>query len=473
MQKLKTKRAILTLLIVVILFLALVIYETFFKQNSGKGKMQTTSPTALNHYEQADGILPIQTWQNETGVQVYFIHAKELPIVDMQVIFDAGSARNPEGRPLAYFVNDLLNQGTKHKDADEIAQTFEMIGAQYQSGAYRDMATIQLRSLTEEKYLNKAVKLFAEVIATPAYDEKVIKREKKNSISTLKYQAQTPQWIAERAFYESLYQENPYGQWDLGDEKRIQSIKAKDLHAFHQQYYTRQNAKVMIVGDLSLEQANAISVQVVAKLPKGQKPEPLSSVSYHPKTQLREIPFSASQTHIMYGMPVLKHKDPDYFPLMVGNHILGGNSQNNRVFDTIRGKLGLAYSAYSYFAPLKEAGPFMMVCQTRVEARKQVRDLLAQLLDDYIEQGPTPEELEDAKLNLIGGYAMNFDSNRNMLRQLGLMAFYDLPLNYFNTYQPNIEQVTLEDIKDAFKRRIQPKQMITVMVGDRAEGALS
>ena len=466
MLRLFTKKSFIVGTVLTAIVAIVIGFKYFSDQTKEGSKMKLLSPQAFTSYQFLEGVINIHYWQNKWGTNVYFVRASELPIVDVRVIFDAGSARNQNAVPLAYFSNFLLNHGTATHNADEIAAEFEMLGAQYSAGAYRDMAFVNIRSLSEAKYLDKAIALYADVMSKPQYDEVSLSREKQNAISMLKLQAQTPQSIGEKAFFEALYPENTYANWELGDEKSIQKIQPKDLSHFHQTLYVKNNATVVIVGDVSLEKANAISEQVLEGLPAGQKAPALASVKMPAKQIEKKIKFSSTQTHIMYGMPVLKRQDPDYYSLVVGNHILGGNSQNNRVFDTVRGKHGLAYSAYSYFQPMAEAGPFMMVCQTRAEEAARAKGLLESLLKDYIEKGPTEEELIEAKQNLLGGYPLLFDSNSNIASQLSILGFYALPLDYFNQYQNNVDKVTTASIQDAFARRIDLKKMVTVMVGE-------
>lgn len=459
------KKAIITLLVIVAVFLLLVMYETFFDSASEGEKMGQVSPKSFESYQSVDGVLAIHHWTNKLGTKVYFVPVQQLPMVDIRVAFDAGSARDTEGKPLAYFANHLLNQGTKEKDADEIADTFEVLGAQFSAHSARDMAIVHLRSLSDEKVLTKAVSLFAEVMSTPAYKESVLKRERQDALSDLKFEAQTPGDIAERTFYETIYGDFPYANWALGDEKAVKNIKAKEIKTFHQTYYTRSNALVVIVGDVSLEQANALSIKVVQDLPQGQAPSVLADVTPTKKAKDKNVKFSSTQTHIMYGMPVLKRQDADLIPLLVGNHILGGNSQNNRVFDTIRGKHGLAYSAYSYFSPMRAQGPFVMACQTRADQSDKAQTLLKDLLEDFIDKGPTDDELKAAKANIIGGHALKFDSNKNIAQQVATIGFYDLPLTYFDDYTSQVDALTTDAIVDAFKRRVDPDKMTLVKVG--------
>lgn len=460
------RKTLLTLGIILGVFILLVVYEHFFADSIEEKKMAKISPETFNSYQAVQGILNIHTWENKNGVKVYFIAAPELPMVDIRLIFDAGSARDQINMPLAYLANTLLNQGTPKQSADDIANQFEMMGAQYNHAVFRDMAMVGLRSLTDGKNLEKSLALLADLVANPLYDKMSLKREKQQVISLLKYQGQTPEIIAERAFYEALYEKKPYGFWELGDEHSIDKVKAKDLINFHKTYYVRQNSVVIIVGNVSLVKANEISEELTEQLPVGMRASALDAVELPKKLRSKHINFQSSQTHIMYGMPVLTRQDKDYFPLIVGNHILGGNPQSNRLFDTIRGQHGLAYSVYSHFSPMQVAGPFMMVCQTKTEESKRVQETLQTMLSDFIEKGPTEAELEQAKLNILGGYPLKFDSNRNILIQLSVLAFYSLPLDYFDQYLHKVNSLTIDDIQDAFKRRVSPEKMAIITVGE-------
>ena len=165
------------------------------------------------------------------------------------------------------------------------------------------------------------------------------------------------------------------------------------------------------------------------------------------------------------GAPALARGDPDYFALTAGNYILGGGGFVSRLTHEVREKRGLAYSVYSYFNPLAQEGPFEIGLQTQkeqtVEALKIVRDTLAA----YLRDGPTAEELKAAKDNLIGGFALRIDNNRKILDNIAAIGFYNLPLDYLDTWTANIAKVTTSEIKRAFNRKIAVDKLATVVVG--------
>ncbi|MGD9590893.1 MAG: M16 family metallopeptidase [Candidatus Berkiella sp.] len=423
----------------------------------------------LKDYKTVKGVLNIQSWETDKGVRVYFSPVKTLPMVDIEVLFDAGAARNEGKGGVAYLTNNLLSDGTATLSADQVAEHFDKVGAQFNAESQRDMALVHLRSLSDLAQLVPAVKTLAAILSAPSFPESGFKREQQNALSALKQQQQKPQNVATRAFFNLLYPKQPYSNWVLGDETSIKALTRKDVKEFYDKYYTAKNAVVAIVGDLTTQEADAIAQTLTNELPQGEKAPALEKVSDLKEKAIKKIDFPSSQTTILMGQPGIKRDDPDFYALMVGNHILGGNGSVTRIFDTIRNQHGLAYSAYSYFVPMHERGPFILGCQTRNEQAPKAQALMEGLLKDFIKDGPTYKELEQAKQNLMGGYALQFDSNASICHEIAAMGFYSLPLEYFNQYKEKISKLTTEDVKDAFQKRISPDKLVIVNVGGTAD----
>lgn len=423
----------------------------------------------LKSYESVTGVVDIQYWITENGVRVYFVPVHTLPMVDIAVVFDAGASRNGKKGGLAYLTNELLSEGTNDLTANQIAQKFDEVGAQVQSQSLRDMAMISLRSLSSPKELSIAVKTLGQVLSEPSFPEEDFKREQRNMIVALKQQLQLPQHVANKAMYSLLYGSQPYSNWVLGDEDAVRKLTVADVKDFYRKYYVANNAVVAIVGDVDLEGANAIARTLTQDLLPGGCAPMLPEVENLKQTTSKKIDFPSAQTHILIAAPGIKRHDPDYYALTVGNHILGGNGSVSRVFDTIRNQHGLAYSAYSYFIPMKERGPFILGCQTRNDKAPEAEKMLQSLLKDFVNKGPTDEELDVAKKNLLGGYALQFSSNSDICNQVAALGYYDLNLDYFNQYKSAVERLTVRDIKKAFQRRVTPDKLVVVTVGGKAD----
>jgi len=169
-------------------------------------------------------------------------------------------------------------------------------------------------------------------------------------------------------------------------------------------------------------------------------------------------------------MPVLTRSDPDYFPLYVGNYVLGGGGFVSRLYDEVREKRGLAYSVYSYFMPMRQPGPFLVGLQTSKDQTGEALELVRSTIRRFVAEGPTAEELAEAKSNLVGGFALRIDSNAKILGQLALIGHEGLPLDWLDVWIERVEAVTLEEVRDAFRRRIDPERLSTVVVGAGPDG---
>jgi zinc protease len=419
----------------------------------------------------ADALPVIQTWNTEKGAKVLFVEAPELPMVDIRLVFDAGGARDGKQAGVASLTNALLDQGAAGLNADDIARGFEQRGANLGNGSERDMAWLSLRSLTEAKILEPALELFGKVLARADFPEADFKREQQRMLVGLEYQKQRPKSIVKKAFYRNLYADHPYASDPSGTKESVEALTVQALRDFYQRYYVARNATVVIVGDVSRKQAQTIAARLADALPQGDRAPALAKVAELPEAEQVFIEHPSSQSHVLMGVPGLRRKDPDYFPLYVGNHILGGSGLVSRISEEIREKRGLSYSAYSYFIPMRHKGPYMLGFQTRNDQRDEALTVLRQTLQTFIKDGPTQQELESSKNNIVGGFPLRVSSNGKIAEYLAVIGFYDLPLDYLASFTKKVQAVTAEQIRDAFKRRVQSPRMVTVIVGGAVESA--
>ena len=411
----------------------------------------------------------IEHWQTIGGSRVYYVHTEGLPMADIQVVFNAGSASDGQQFGLSALTADLLDTGAGKWNADEIAQRFESVGAQFGVSSSMDTTTVSLRTLTDKTLFDKALETMQVILTKPAFNQADFKREQRRTLSGLKQQEESPAALASIAFYNALYGTHPYAHPESGVIKTVSAFKAADIRHFYQKFYVADNAIVVIVGALSKQQAEQTAEQLLSGLPLGKRPETLPDVAMPLKATQQHIEFPSSQTHVLVGLPGSYRKDPDYFNLYVGNHILGGSGLVSKLFDEIREKRGLAYSASSNFMPMLKPGPFLISLQTRNDQTAQALQVLNQTLADFINKGPTEVELTAAKKNITGGFAMRFDTNKELAGYVAMIGFYEMPLDYLDTFQQKTELVTVASITDAFKRRVNPQLLQTITVGKSAE----
>lgn len=407
----------------------------------------------------------IQHWTSSQGAKVYYVHAPGLPIVDLQVTFNAGSARDGQLSGLSSLTNHLMAMGAGDLDATMIAQRFEGVGAEFSQGSDRDMAWLKLRSLSQEKWLSPALDTLQQIVSRPAFNAKDVERERKRYLNSLKREKQNPEAVAKRIFYKTVYGDHPYASMPDGTEDTIKAITVADLKQFFKRYYVSRNATLAIVGDISRKDAEAMVERLLKQVPAGEEAPLLPKVKELKSGQVIRVAHPSTQTHILMGQPGNYRGDPDYFAMYLGNHALGGSGLVSRLSDEVREKRGLSYSVYSYFSPLARKGVFMAGMQTRNDQVDQAVKVLRKTIKDYVDQGMTEKELFASRKNITGGFPLRIDSNKKILGYLAVIGFYKLPLNYLADFNDRIEALTLKQIQETMRRRLHAENMVTVIVG--------
>lgn len=410
-------------------------------------------------------LLNIQHWQTQNGAKVFFVKASELPMLDVAVVFAAGSAYDHEKYGLSALTNSLIGQGTKTLDANQIAAKFNDVGAQFSTNSGRVMGTVQLRTLTRSAYLDPALKTFADVLSHPAFRNKAIKRVKNQTIADISYGEEQAGTIAGKTFSQIVYRNTPYAHSPIGSKESVKQISVGQLQRFYKKYYVAKNADVVLVGDVSTHQAHKIAAQLVSGLPAGEVAASLKSVHNLASGVKKHVKFPSRQTSIVVGQVGISRKNPDYFPLIVGNYIFGGAALTSILFKQLREQRGLTYSVYSGFSPAPYRGTFTIRLKTRSDQTAKALRVLHHSLKEFIEQGPTVQQLQAAKESLIGRFPLSFAKNSSILSMVVNIAFYHRPLNFLDSYQSKISEVTSGQVMKAFRQNIHLDRMAVVTVG--------
>ncbi len=414
--------------------------------------------------------LNIQHWQTSQGARVLFVENHDLPMLDLSVDFAAGSARDTRAKSgLANLTRHLMSQGAGVYAERDIAEKLADVGAVMSGRFDADRAGFSLRTLSGETERNQAVSLLAAILSQPHFDATVLEREKMRVVAGLEEDATKPESIGSKAFQTAIYGDHPYALNESGEVSAVRELSQADLVAFHRQHFRARNMSIAMMGDLSRTEAEAIAERLAADLPRGEAPPPVPAVRANSVGREEVIPHHATQSHLFMGMPGMLRDDPDYFPLLVGNYVLGGGGFDSRLTDSVRQKKGLAYSVYSYFMPMRELGPFQIGLQTRRDATDEAVRTVREELTRYLADGPTEVELTQAKNNLVGGFPLRIDSNKKILEHLAMIGFYQLPLDWLDTYSAKVEAVTRQDILRAFRARVEPAAMMTVIVGGQTD----
>ncbi|MCU1741358.1 MULTISPECIES: M16 family metallopeptidase [Pseudomonas] len=432
--------------------------------DEAKSAHKLQSLAELDGKAPAHRTLNVQTWKTAEGSKVLFVEAHELPMFNLNLTFAAGSSQDGNAAGLAALTNAMLNEGVAGKDVGAIAQGFEGLGADFGNGSYKDMAIASLRSLSAPDKREPALKLFAEVVGKPTFPADSLARIKNQLLAGFEYQKQNPGKLASLDLSKRLYGDHPYAHPSEGTAQSIPPITLDQLRAFHAKAYAAGNVVIALVGDLSRSEAEGIASQVSAALPKGPALPKIAQPA-EPKASVGHIEFPSKQTTILMAQQGIDRTDPDYAALSLGNQILGGGGFGTRLMSEVREKRGLTYGVYSGFSPMQVRGPFQINLQTRAEMSEGTLKLVDEVVADYLKNGPTQKEVDDAKREMAGSFPLSNASNSSIVGQLGLMGFYDLPLDYLENFVQQTQALTVEQIKSAMNKHLSVDKMIVVTAG--------
>ncbi len=410
----------------------------------------------------------IQHHALKNGLRIVLVENHALPIVAMRLIVPAGGEKNPADRPgLADLVAAMLDEGTKTRSALEIAEALESIGARIGTGASQDAAFVSLTTLSSQ--LGKALDVFADIATAPAFKEEDFSRVRDKTRTSLLQSKDAPAAIAGRAFARVLYgDKHPYAFPTVGTEKSLEKITRDDLVRFHAQHYLPNSSKIVVVGDITLEQAAAelekrLGIWRKAKAPKAKAPAVPKDVGRRVILIDKE---GASQSVVRVGHVGVPRKHPDYAALLVMNDILGG-SFTSRINLNLREKKGYTYGARSGYTMLRGAGPFSAGGNVRADVTRESIDELLKELEGIRKDKVTDEELSEAKAGLVARAPARFETNASTAGELADVLIHELPEDDIATMVQRIEAVSAEDVLRVAKRYVRPESAIIVVVGDR------
>ncbi len=424
--------------------------------------------------------IPVVHWTHSSGARVYLVESPAIPMVDIKIDFDAGARRDPVGKVgLASVTASLASQGVSASgnqpalDENGLGEAWADLGASFGGGASSDRMSFSLRSLTYPDILPKAVALAARQLGEPSFPDDIWQRNRQRINASIKEANTRPATLAGRAFATAVYGTHPYSN-DV-TETSLANISVGDMKAFYASAIAPCRAVVTLVGAVSRAQADDIVSQLLSRLKPMQSMSAQRSdctpwaavpeVAALVQAKDERIAFESAQAHVLIGQPGFKRDDPDFFALTVGNYILGGGGFVSRLTNEVREKRGLSYSVYSYFSPALHAGAFTIGLQTRPDQANRAVQVSREVLQKFVADGPTVAELQAAKDNLIGGFALRIDTNSKLLDNVSNIAWNNLALDYLDTWTKQVEKITVADVKAAFARKLQPDRMVTVVVG--------
>lgn len=404
----------------------------------------------------------------ENGMVLLTAEQRALPIVSIELLIDAGArydGAKQEG--LANLTARLLTYGTARRNALQIGDTLDFIGASLSAGCGDDVATISMSIL--KKDLAVGLELLAEILTTANFPALEVERQKQSVIAAIQAREEDPGDIAQRRFAALLYPQSPYGRPTEGSTASVRALTQKNLRDFFQRYYKPNRTIMSVVGDVSQAEISQALTKALRHWHKGQPGTAPVAPTQLGAQQAARVNKDLTQANIILGHQGIGRENPDYYAIQVMNYILGGGDFSSRAMETIRNQRGLAYSVYSYFGAEKNWGTFQFVMQTKnesaLEAVRLAEAEMRRLRDELVSE----QELSDAKDFLTGSFPLRFDTNRKVANFLANVEYYGLGLDYPQNYNSLIQKVTRADVQRAAQKYLLPDKLITVIVGNQSK----
>jgi zinc protease len=414
---------------------------------------------------QAD--VEISKYVTKNGVEILYTKSENIPMIDIKITFDAGSNKDGELKGLSMLTHSLLDEGTSKMNSEAIASAFESTGAIFSTSVNKDKSSVSLRSLADKKYLEPSVKMLLKILSDSVFPKSEVILQKERTLSSISEDKSDPSEVSSNLFFKEIYGNYAYGFPSIGSEESIEKIKRKDIINFYKENINSSNASIAIVSSLSKKDIINLSEKISKSLSfSSPKKNGLNNFQKNNKKKYIFKKFNSEQAHIYIGGQSIKRGSKNHLPLYVGNYIFGGSGFSARLMKELRVKRGLTYGVYSYIYPMKNIGPFVVGIETKAEQAQESVRLIHKMLKEFHANGPTDKELTHAKEAIINGFPLRIDSNQDILNYLSMINYYDLPINYLNTFIDKISKITKKDILRAFKEEIDVNNLITLVVGN-------
>ncbi|MFY9805519.1 MAG: pitrilysin family protein [Candidatus Acidiferrales bacterium] len=401
------------------------------------------------------------------GLRVFVVTDHSEPAIAARlVILSAGSIKDPSSMPgVAQMAANLLTQGTEKRSAKDIAEGIDFIGGQLNAMAGRDATTVTLDIV--KKDLATGMDLMSDVVLHPTFRAEELERQRQQLLSTLQVQYADPEYLATLVFARSVYGTSPYGLPPEGTPATVQKFQPGDFVKFRDANYAPNESLLGFAGDITPEEAFAVAAKYFGGWPKVDVPltePPAPSSATAQQIWLIDKP-DAVQTQIRVGKIAIPRNDPDFLPLDVTNHILGG-SYNSRLNTEVRIKKGLTYGASSSLNPHRYTGSLVVSTYTRTEATVEATKLVMDILTGMSQGEITQNELDFARDYLAGVYPISSETAEQVTDRVLTVAAFDLPEDYNQTYPAKIRATSLKDVQAAARKYFTTGGLDLVLAGN-------
>ncbi|BDM20505.1 insulinase family protein [Pseudomonas sp. LRP2-20] len=410
----------------------------------------------------------VQAWTTEAGTAVKFVETRGLPIVDVVLRFKAGTVQDTVHAGLAALTLYMLDEGSQQYTAAQQAEHLERLGAIIEKQIRLEHATLSLRSLSTPAVLEPALALFTDLVAHPAFLSSALHKIKQQLLQSNASRDRRPTLRARSEAFRHLFNGHPYGCPLGSTEQGVAAVTTDDLRAFHQRAYSASNLEMVVVGDLTLDEAQALSRQISQALPQGWSAADLPRVPAATGANLHvEQPGASSAVLVALPLNVLAN-DSEFPALVLASDVLGEGLES-RLMVELRQRRGLTYGVRTRVSPLRAGGLLSVEWEVAPAHVQGSQELVVTLLRDFIEQGPTQAELHVARKQLEGQLLRGVAQNKRLAALLTELTHQRQPDDHLNTYIERIKRLTPAEVRAAMQRHFDLSYNVQVSVGPSVE----
>jgi zinc protease len=414
--------------------------------------------------------MKIQTIKSPGGIEAWLVEEHSVPMMAMRFAFDGGSSQDPVGKEgLANFVTAMLDEGAGDLSSREFQERMEDISMRMSYEEAKDAFYGNFETLTANR--DDAAKLLKLALNKPHFEADSIERIRQQLIAGLVYAARDPDKVAQNEWYALAFKGHPYARPANGTEKTVGTVTHDDLEGYRKRIFAKDTLKVVAVGDIDATQLGKLLDEVFGDLPAKAELAPVSKTAPVIGGKQEVIEMNVPQSVAVFGLGAMPRRDPEFIPAFVLNQILGGGGFASKLMEEVREKRGLAYSVYTYVYPYQHASIFSGGVATRNDAMGQSLDVIRDELKKMADNGPSQEDLDNAKNYLIGSYPLRFDTNSKIATQLLGLKMDGFGPEYVENRNAMIAAVTLDDMKRVAKSLLDTQNLIVTIVGKPTLGA--
>lgn len=399
------------------------------------------------------------------GIPVYIVENHAQPYVSLQLVVRSGASGDRDLPGLAEFTSSLLLSGAGERNAQQLAEEIDYLGATLEASAGRDESTVGLGALTS--FLPRALELMADVVLRPTFPQDEVVRERKQAIAALKQNRSDPAYLAAVQFRRALYGRGPYGTEIDGTEESLRRITRESCVACHARHFTAGNALFVAAGDVNVPEFMELLESNFGAW-TGDAP-PAIELVLPPAPQgvhvvIVDRPGSV-QSAVRVGAITIERRHESYIPLVTINTLFGGYF-NSRINNNLRERNGYTYGARSGIDALKNPGAFSIAASVGTDVTEAAIAEIFNELDAITSEPVTEEELTMVKNYIVGSQALQTETPGQVASLVRTIALYGLPDDYYQRFPEAVRAITREELQEIARTYMAPSRMTVVVAGN-------